>query len=542
MGFIDHKKGQESKPEEMNTRANEQELRQAMAAFAQRFSSGNYSTENHAAENYAGANYSAENYAGANYATANYAGANYSTANYSAESAAAAQDGYSDDDELKYTLDDMGNARRLVDMFGAGIRYCFIDKEWLCYNGLRWCPDNDGTIDRYIDAAVDSMDGEFAVYAQTHGDRSDEAKNFKKHIRSSRSHRGREAAKKVACHHVPVLPNELDRYKMALNTPSGMVNLQNGELSESKPEYFFTKLTAAPYVKDAPCPQWEKFLGEIFGGDKDLIRYVQKAVGYSLTGSTAEECAFFLYGTGRNGKSTFLDIVRCALGDYAANIQPETIMVRNMAGNHINSDIARLKGARFVTSVEPNEGLRLNEGLLKQLTGEDMVTARKLFCSEFEFIPEFKLWLTTNHKPVIRGTDEGIWRRVHLIPFTVQIPIEKVDKDLRTKLRSELPGILRWCIDGGIMWQKEGLTMPRAVIDSVKEYRREMDVVSAFIEDKCELSGAIQSSTLYAAYSDWAEINNEFRLSATKFSMELKKRGFEKMKAHGIVYFNGISL
>lgn len=148
-------------------------------------------------------------------------------------------------------------------------------------------------------------------------------------------------------------------------------------------------------------------------------------MGYSLTGSTTEQCAFFLYGTGRNGKSTFIDIIRDIFGDYAANIQPETIMVRSNQSTAINSDIARLKGARLVTSVEPNEGVRINEGLLKQLTGDDTVTARKLYGDEFEFKPEFKLWMATNHKPVIRGTDTGIWRRIHMIPFTVQIPEER---------------------------------------------------------------------------------------------------------------------
>ena len=286
---------------------------------------------------------------------------------------------------------------------------------------------------------------------------------------------------------------------------------------------------------------WERFLDEIFEGDKDLIRYVQKAVGYTLTGETVEQCAFFLYGTGRNGKSTFIDIIREIMGSYAANIQPESLMVKSSAGSAINSDIARLKGARLVTSVEPNEGVRLNEGLIKQLTGDDTVTARKLYGEEFEFKPEFKLWMATNHKPTIRGTDTGIWRRIHLIPFNACIPLEKVDKDLKQKLRSELPQIFRWALDGCLLWQKEGLRQPASVMDAVREYRREMDVITAFIEDKCELSGAEQSSLLYAAYSQWAEDNNEYRMSATKFSLEMSKR-FEKVKARNSNFFNGISL
>lgn len=218
-------------------------------------------------------------------------------------------------------------------------------------------------------------------------------------------------------------------------------------------------------------------------------------------------------------------------------------MVRSNQSTAINSDIARLKGARLVTSVEPNEVVRINEGLLKQLTGDDTVTARKLYGDEFEFKPEFKLWMATNHKPVIRGTDTGIWRRIHMIPFTVQIPEEKIDRRLKYKLSAELTGIFRWAVEGCLLWQKEGLKMPRAVLEEVREYRREMDVISAFVEDKCTVGKglSVKSSQLFAAYLNWAEQNNEYRMSSTKFGMELAKR-FEKVRTRGGIYFNGLSL
>lgn len=344
-------------------------------------------------------------------------------------------------------------------------------------------------------------------------------------------------------HHVPILPSQLDRYKAALNTPGGVIDLKSGALAPHDPKNYFTKITAVEYSENADCPRWTAFLDDIFGGDKDLIRYVQKAVGYSLTGATSEQCAFFLYGTGRNGKSTFIDIIRDIFGDYAANIQPETIMARSNQSTAINSDIARLKGARLVTSVEPNEGVRINEGLLKQLTGDDTVTARKLYGDEFEFKPEFKLWMATNHKPVIRGTDTGIWRRIHMIPFTCVIPEGKVDRRLKYKLSAELTGIFRWAVEGCLLWQKEGLKMPRAVLEEVREYRREMDVISAFVEDKCTVGKglSVKSSQLFAAYLNWAEQNNEYRMSSTKFGMELAKR-FEKVKGRGCNYYSGITL
>ena len=206
-------------------------------------------------------------------------------------------------------------------------------------------------------------------------------------------------------------------------------------------------------------------------------------------------------------------------------------MVRRSGGSAINSDIARLKGARLVTCSEPNEGARLNEGLIKQLTGGDPVTARKLYGEEFEF------------QPIIRGTDIGVWRRIHLIPFNVQIPESKVDRQLKYKLEGELTGIFRWAVDGCLLYRKEGLRMPKIMQDSVKEYHREMDVLSAFIEDCCtEGKGlSVQSSRLYAAYLKWAEQGNEYTMSATKFSVEIAKR-YEKVHTRGGKYFNGLTL
>lgn len=443
-----------------------------------------------------------------------------------------------------YSFDDTGNAQRFVDLFGDKVRYCYTDKRWLWYDGRKWCTDMTGAVKRLADKAVACMSAELKVYEQTDADEgTDMAKAFEKHMKSSRSNKSKNAMLNEVMHHVPILPSQLDRYKAVLNTPGGVIDLKSGALAPHDPKNYFTKITAVEYSENADCPRWTAFLDDIFGGDKDLIRYVQKAVGYSLTGATSEQCAFFLYGTGRNGKSTFLDIIRDIFGDYAANIQPETIMVRNSQGSAINSDIARLKGARLVTSVEPNEGVRINEGLLKQLTGDDTVTARKLYGDEFEFKPEFKLWMATNHKPVIRGTDTGIWRRIHMIPFTVQIPEEKIDRRLKYKLSAELTGIFRWAVEGCLLWQKEGLKMPRAVLEEVREYRREMDVISAFVEDKCTVGKglSVKSSQLFAAYLNWAEQNNEYRMSSTKFGMELAKR-FEKVKGRGCNYYSGITL
>lgn len=471
-----------------------------------------------------------------------YTAAQAQPAGFSVSIGSGANAGTEAEQERCYSFDDMGNAQRLVDLFGDQLRYCYTEKKWYYYDSRKWCVDNIGMIEKIADKSVLAMKAEAKIYLQADEQSGgDMAKAFEKHMKASRSNKAKKSMISETMHHLPILPSQFDRYKMALNTPGGVVNLKNGTVHPHDSTHYFTKMTAVDYSNNADCPRWRQFLSEIFAGDKDLIRYIQKAVGYTLTGSTAEQCAFFLYGTGRNGKSTFIDTIRDVFGDYAANIQPETIMVRNNQSSAVNSDIARLKGARLVTSVEPNEGVRINEGLLKQLTGDDVVTARKLYAEEFEFKPEFKLWMATNHKPIIRGTDTGIWRRIHMIPFNVQIPEDKVDKNLTHKLKAELTAIFKWCIDGCLLYQSEGLNMPAAICQSVREYRREMDVVSAFIEDRCQCEGCVQSNALYAAYAKWAESNNEYKMSHTKFSLEVSKK-FEKVITRQGKFFNGLSL
>ena len=440
-----------------------------------------------------------------------------------------------------YTFDDMGNAERFLDLFGEDFRYNYTDGKFIFWDDCRWATDLDGVAKRAADKAIDEMRQESEWY-ESSGD-SDTAKAFAKHIKASRSAKSKENMLKEIQHHIPIMPFQLDKHKMAFNVPNGTLSLKSGQLVPAKRDYFITKFSPVEFTDNADCPMWRRFLDDIFGGDRELIRYIQKAVGYSMTGDTSEQCVFFLYGTGRNGKSTFLDVLREIFGDYVSNIQPETIMVKNSMGNGINSDIARLKGARMVTTVEPNEGVRLNEGLIKQLTGDDAVTARKLYGNEFEFKPEFKLWMATNHKPVIRGTDDGIWRRIHMIPFTVQIPVDKVDRQLKSKLEREYPAILRWAVEGCLLWQREGLKQPRAVLDMTREYRREMDVISGFLDDRCEVGEGFsaKSSELYAAYSAWCEANTEFKMSNTKFSVEMDKR-FGKTKQRDGMYFSGVRL
>lgn len=439
-----------------------------------------------------------------------------------------------------HTLDDTGNAQRMNDVFCDSLRYNFTDKRWMYYTDGKWQYDEKGAVFSAADVILERMKKETAVWAEHEG--GSMMNDFQKHKKKTRSHNSKCAMIKEFEHLVPVSPSELDTHKILVNCPDSVINLENGEISEHSPDLYMTRMLGTSMPESPEKPElWLNFLNQIFNGDKELIRYVQKALGYSLSGLTTEQCVFFLYGTGRNGKSTFLEIVRLILGDYATNIQPESIMMKS-SNSSANTDIARLKGARLVTSVEPNEGMRLNEGLLKQITGDDMITARKLYGDEFEFRPEFKLWMATNHKPTIRGTDLGIWRRIHIIPFTVTIPEDRIDKNLGDKLADELPDILAWIAEGYRLWTAEGLHKPKVVEDAVKEYQSEMDVISAFLSsDFCVDGDEAKASALYAVYCQWAAENNEYKMPSRKFGIEMTKH-YDKIRKTDAFYYKGVSL
>ncbi|GAX07084.1 phage primase [Secundilactobacillus pentosiphilus] len=439
--------------------------------------------------------------------------------------------------------DDTGNAERFIDKYGKVVRYSFIDKNWLIYNGSYWESDETGEVHSLVDQVVDDMRHEkLKIPANANMSMDDAEKAFCKHLKHSRSNSGKKAMMDEIKHRVPVLHNEFDKDKTLLNVINGYVDLTSGILHDHDIEKMFSRQARVEYTDAIDAPEWQQFLNQIFGNNQELIDYVQKAVGYSLTGSTKEQVMFILYGNGRNGKSIFIDTISDALGSYAKSMQADSIMVKQSSGS-ANSDIARLEGARLVTSSEPNDGLRLDEGLVKQLTGGDTVTARFLYGKEFEFKPEFKLWLATNHKPIIRGTDDGIWRRLMLIPFAVKIPDNRVDKDLKYKLQREEVGILNWMVEGALKWQREGLIPPQIVQQASKDYRNEMDVTSEFIEECCTTGKheTVRASQLYQRYKQWANDNSQYLMNSTKFGKEIMQKYDRKRDNQGN-YYVGLSL
>jgi putative DNA primase/helicase len=325
-----------------------------------------------------------------------------------------------------------------------------------------------------------------------------------------------------------------------LNTPQGVIDLTTGQSRPHIPEDYITKITAVAPKGD--CPRFLAFLDRITGGDSELVSYIQRVLGYGLTGLTREHALFFGYGTGANGKSVLLSTVAGILGDYHKTAPIETFTATN--GDRHPTDLAGLRGARLVTATETEEGRRWAESRIKQLTGGDTVAARFMRQDFFEYRPAFKLIIAGNHKPSLRSVDEAIRRRFHLIPFAVTIPPAERDGELTEKLKDEWPGILAWMIEGCLEWQSEGLQPPVAVIEATDAYLTAEDAMAAWLDEKCERSpNAWTSSTLlFGSWSAWATAAGELVGSQKRLSQKLEDRGFTKKDTNKAKGFLGLNL
>lgn len=428
-----------------------------------------------------------------------------------------------------YSLDDTGNARRFRDLYGERVRYNYTQGCWMLWTGQVWRRDETAAVKQLCDEMLDSMEkGLFGIHDPQ------QAAALRKFIQKSRGSHAKDNLLKEAQHltGVPATDNDFDKARGVFNVGNGVLRLRDGTLHPHERTRLITRLAGVDYDPKATAPVWQSFLHSVTGGDEQLQHYLQCMVGYMLTGSTREQCIFFLYGDGSNGKSTFLDVLADLFGSYAMNAQSETITARRQS-DAPRADIARLKGARLVTISECPADVWLDEAIVKQLTGGDTVTARYLYGREFEFKPEFKLIMATNYKPRIRGTDSGIWRRIRLVPFTQHIPEDRQDLQLPDKLRAELPGILNWALEGLRQWmqassggKRRGLPHCKAVDSATAEYRGEQDRLKQFLEDCTETASGytIQAGILYQVYRRWCEENGErYPLTGNKFGREVAK-------------------
>lgn len=433
------------------------------------------------------------------------------------------------------SYDDTGNADRFIDRYGHLYKHSYITNKFYIYDGQKWKVDDRGAIRKLIDEMIESIKNEKVLHSEDVTE-EEARETFQKYYKKTRGTQSKKNIMNELMHRKTVTPDEFDKDDMLLNVANGYVDLTSRELYKHDINKMFSQIANTDYSEKMQPAVWLDFLNDIFAGDKAVIRYIQKALGYSLTGSTREQVMFILFGKGRNGKSIFVETIAEILGDYSNNMQAKSLMVKK--NDNVNTDIARLSKARFVTSSEPNEGFRFDEGLIKQITGGDKVTARFLYAEEFEYTPKFKIWVSTNHKPIIRGTDDGIWRRLVLIPFDVQIPEEKVDKDLKYKLLREAPAILNWMAEGAYMWMREGLELPEKLKASSKAYRTEMDVIEQFIEDECKRvdDGRVKANELYSVYKNWANENNAYKMSNKDFGQKMKEKFKSKRMNTGMYY------
>jgi P4 family phage/plasmid primase-like protien len=436
-------------------------------------------------------------------------------------------------------LTDLGNAKRLVKTCGNDIRYCFHTKKWYVWTGRRWAVDDKGAIYKKAKRVVQSILAEAAEIQDP-----EVRKAFIQHERVSEGESRIKAMVSLAQSEgeIPVRLKDFDANPNLLNTVSGTIDLSTGKVGPHRRSDMATKMSPVVYDPEAKCPIWERFLNQVTAGDKALQDYLQRCVGYSLTGETKEHALFLLYGKGANGKSTFLEVVRHVIGDYAQTADFGSFMVSK--NQTVRNDIAKLNGARLVTATESESGKRMSESVVKQLTGGDTVTARFLYSEHFEFVPQFKLWLGTNHKPKIVGADDGIWRRIRLIPFTVQFQKEQQDKDLPKKLKAEAAGILNWALEGLRQWQKMGLAEPETVTDATSEYRADQDVLQHFIDARCKtgVGERVKGSSLYGSYKLWAELAGEFIMSERDFGNAMSDRGYSRYRKSSERGWEGIAL
>lgn len=434
---------------------------------------------------------------------------------------------------------DLALGEVFVEQYAERVRYCPVWKKWFVWNGTIWKKDESNDIHELLTEFIRGMYLKVAVVGDYR-----KALETQNQIVKCESLRRREAILISAQleKSIKIEPIELDRDPFLFNVLNGTIDLRTGELHEPMREAFITKCANVRFDCDASHSEWDRFLERIMAGNLRMIGFLQRAIGWALTGDMSEQSMFILFGTGANGKSTFLNTVMDILGNYAKATQPESFMKKR--GEGISNDIARLCGTRFVMTHEIDEGQHLSETLIKQITGQDLMTARFLYGEFFEFLPTFKVFMATNQSPAIRGNDYGIWRRIKIIPFPVRISYEERDVDLVEKLRGEYSGILNWMIEGCLLWQKEGLGEPEEMKTAITEYREDMDIVNGFLGECCETEGhqnaKVPSGELYASFVAWCHKVGEEPYSQRMFSIYLQSLGYGKGRDSQKRYWKGI--
>ena len=435
---------------------------------------------------------------------------------------------------------EVGNAERLVDRFGATIRYVPEYGSWIYWNGVHWKLAELGEITQLAVIVVRDIPKEC--------DCDEDSENYRKFSKRSETRAQIDKMISLAADHtgMSIHADQLDVNDDLFGVGNGVIDLRTGRFRQATPEDFITKQGLVEYDGSAKCPKWEKFINDIVNGDEELEKFLQRLVGYTLWGGNPEQAFFIFYGNGANGKSTFLRIIQKLLGAYAKAAESMLFVESGWSNpGGAREDIVRLKGVRLVLTTEISDRKYLNEDLVKRMTGDDTLAGRVPYGKRtIEFHPKFTPIMATNHRPIVRDDDEGIWRRINEVPFMRTFAKEEQDPKLREKLEKELPGILNWSIEGCLEYQKLGLQTPPAVVNASKSYRQDMDIFGDFIEEICEEGTDKKAifNDLYDQYCEYAQVSHFRAMSKKAFGRKLKDRGYKPIKFKGLRGYSGIAL
>ncbi len=435
---------------------------------------------------------------------------------------------------------DLGNSERFVRRYGRDILYCHPQRTWYIWDGCRWSCDEEGKIKalakntvRYIGDEAGLIEGE------------SERSALYRWAASSQNHTRISGLIFLTESSVPVLPEQLDSKNNLFNCQNGTLDLTSLDFRGHNREDRCSKISGVRYDPDARCPIWEDHLKLVFGNDESFIQDFQTMAGSSLLADNPEQILFILHGSVKNGKSVTVSALSRVMGDYASNMAAESLMIKKNSDGP-RSDLVKLAGARLITASESDSSHRLSESLIKLLTGGDTITARTLYQTEREYKISGKIWFSTNHKPIIKGTDLAIWRRLWLVPFEVTIPEDRRDLNIQEKLSDEGPGILNWMIEGLKRYRENGerLRMPERIALATYSYRTESDITGQFINDRCILDlkpeSTISRAALYEQYVAWCKEMGEDPSSQKTFSNRLQEKGVTSKKSRGTRYWIGI--
>lgn len=431
-------------------------------------------------------------------------------------------------------LTDLGNARRWVQRYGKDYHWCADSSHggWIAWTGSRWQPDRRNRSHHDAKAMSGLIRAEAARAAREAQEKdggnagADAYRNWMRWADDSEGG-GKIRAVLDLTHSDPSVSIDIDAFDkdpMLFNTPGETLLLYPGEVRPHRREDLLMHQGGVAFDPTARAERWAEFVLEIMDGDVEMAAYLQRIAGYCMTGVIREPAFFIFHGNGRNGKGTFVERMRKVMGTYAANTPTSTFLAKHDGG--IPNDIAALKGRRMVTMSETESGAKLEESLVKQVTGKDAVSARFMRGEFFDFIPAFKAILQTNHQPGVKNMDDGIWSRIFLVPFNVSFK-GREDATLDAKLDVELPGILNWMLDGVVEWMEKGLSPPARAVEAVAKYKEDMDVIARFLED-CTVRSPMDSTTnpeMFAAWKEWCQENNEREGSQRNFTQRMEARG-----------------